>query len=212
MTSKKKEDPEEIEYLEIDPPQDEEKGPEAPPPTEEDKGGEPPEPHPESAKSLRAKLRKKEGELRHLREETGALKDQLLRKLAEMENLRKRVDREKSEYEQFATTEILSELLEVLDNFERAFRSPDEEGNGKTFRDGMELIFRMFQSLLARKGVKPIVIEDAKFDPTLHHAMAMEESPDVQEPEVVEELQKGYTLHGRLLRPTLVKVAVPKKE
>ncbi len=213
MTSKKKaKTEEEIEYLEVPPPPGEEAAPEIPPPPGEAEDGDHPDPHGLSAKGLAAKLRKKEGEVRHLRDEIGELKEQYLRKLAEMENLRKRFDREKSDYLQFATSDILTELLEILDNFERALRSRDGEGNGKTFRDGVELIFRMFQNLLARKGVEPITIDDRAFDPNLHHAMTMEESAEVGEPEVVEELQKGYTLHGRLLRPTLVKVAVPKKE
>ena len=213
MTAKKKaKAEEEIEYIEVGPSEDEERDAKVSPPPGEPEETELHEPHPESDKSVRSKLRKKEGEIKHLREEIGELKDQFLRKLAEIENLRKRFEREKSEYVQFATIEILSELLEVLDNFERAFRSPAEEGNGKTFRDGVELIYRMFQNLLTRRGVEPIKIEDRKFDPNLHHAMAMEESADVEEPEVAEELQKGYTLNGRLIRPALVKVAVPKKE
>jgi molecular chaperone GrpE len=213
MTAKKKEkSEEEIEYLDVPPPPGEEKGPGVPAPAEELNDTDHPDPHSESIKSCKAKLKKKDAEIRHLREEVGELKDQYLRKMADMENLRKRFDREKSEYLQFATSDILTELLEVVDNFERAFRSPDGEGNGKTFRDGVEMIFRMCQNLLARKGVEPITIPDGKFDPNLHHAMAMEESADVEEAEVVEELQKGYTLHGRLLRPTLVRVAVPKKD
>jgi molecular chaperone GrpE len=213
MTAKKKpKTEEEIEYLEVPPAPDEEAGPDAPLPAEETKDKTPPEPHPETIKTLRAKLKKKEGEVRLLHDEIGDLKDQLLRKLAEMENLRKRFEREKSEFQQFAVSDIMTELLEVLDNFERALRSPDGEENGKTFRDGVELIFRMFQNLLARRGVEPIPAEDTTFDPSLHHAMTMEESEDVEEPKVVEELQKGYTLRGRLLRPTLVKVAVPKKQ
>ena len=212
MTSKKKaKTEEEIEYLDVPPQPGEEAEPEAPP-DREPESHDPAEAHATSAKSLAAKLKKREGEIRHLREEIGELKDQYLRKMAEMENLRKRFDREKTEYLQFATSDILTELLEILDNFERALRSSEGEGNGKTFRDGVELIFRMFQNLLARKGVEPIRVEDKTFDPNLHHAMSTEESAEVVEPEVVEELLKGYTLHGRLLRPTLVKVAVPKKE
>jgi molecular chaperone GrpE len=214
MTAKKKpKTEEEIEYLEVPPsPDDEEAGVDVPVPAEEPRDKDHPEPHSETAKSLRAKLKKKEGEVRLLHDEIGDLKDQLLRKLAEMENLRKRFEREKSEFQQFAVSDIMTELLEVQDNFERALRSPDGEENGKTFRDGVELIFRMFQSLLARRGVEPIPVEDKTFDPNLHHAMSMEESEDVEEPKVVEELQRGYTLRGRLLRPTLVKVAVPKKQ
>lgn len=70
----------------------------------------------------------------------------------------------------------------------------------------------MSQNLLFKRGVRPIEIQDGVFDPTLHHAMAMEESEEVKEPRVTEELQKGYMLHNRLLRPALVKVLVPGKK
>ncbi len=92
-----------------------------------------------------------------------------------------------------------------------SLQSAPADADGKTFRDGVELIHRMFQSLLAKNDVRPIVLKDRAFDPNLHHAMTVEESENVEEPEVEEELQKGYVHHSRLLRPTLVKVLVPKK-
>jgi len=128
-----------------------------------------------------------------------------------MENLRKRFERERSEYQQYALSGLLLELLGIADNFERALQSAPAAGDGKTFREGVELILRMFQNLLAKNGVRPIVLEGRAFDPTFHHAMAVEESEEVAEAEIEEELQKGYLHHDRLLRPTLVKVRVPKK-
>ncbi|MCK7484055.1 MAG: nucleotide exchange factor GrpE [Candidatus Moduliflexus flocculans] len=128
-----------------------------------------------------------------------------------MENLRKRFDRERTEFQQYALSGLLLELLDVNDNFERALQSASAGGEGKTFREGVELIFRMFQSLLAKNGVRPIELKDRAFDPNFHHAMTVEESEEVREPEVVEELQKGYMHHDRLLRPALVRVRVPKK-
>jgi molecular chaperone GrpE len=73
------------------------------------------------------------------------------------------------------------------------------------------MIYKQYKDLLMKQGVKPIEIKEKKFDPHLHQAFMTEESEDVEEPEVAEELQKGYTLHNRLLRPALVKVVVPKK-
>jgi molecular chaperone GrpE len=211
MTSKKKKTEEEIEYIQDVHPQGLGEGEEEAPLGETRKKTQKAT-EPEAGKALKDKLKKRDSEVKLLKKEVEDLKDQYLRKLAEIENLRKRFEREKSDYLQFSTTEILSELLEIQDNFERALQSSGQDEEGGTFREGIELIYRMFQSFLTRKGVQPIEIQEKKFDPNLHHAMTMEESEEVEEPEVVEELQKGYTLHNRLLRPTLVKVAVPKKE
>jgi molecular chaperone GrpE len=167
--------------------------------------------HAEEAKSLKSKLRKKEAEVKALKREIEEFKDKYLRALAEMENLRKRAEREKTEFRHYALAELLRELLVILDNFERALQSRDQI-NGKSFHEGVEMIYRMFFDLLMKKGIVPIDIEDKRFDPTLHQAVLTEESEDVEEPEVVEELQRGYRLYGRLLRPSLVKVLVPKKK
>jgi molecular chaperone GrpE len=157
------------------------------------------------------KARKRDAEARQLRKERDELKDQYLRAMAEMDNLKKRVEREKNDYTQFALSDPLLELLGILDNFERALGAADASPEGKSFRDGIELICRMYQSAMFKRGVRPIEIKDKAFDPTVHHAMITEESEGVSEPEVAQELQKGYMLHSRLLRPALVKVVVPKR-
>ncbi|NIO47877.1 MAG: nucleotide exchange factor GrpE [Candidatus Aminicenantes bacterium] len=164
----------------------------------------------DKAKILKDKLNKRESEIKLIKTENKRLKEEYLRKIAEMENLRKRLEREKGEFYQYALSELLKELFDVLDNFERALET-QSKGNGKSFREGIEMIYKQYQDLLMKQGVKPIEIKEKKFDPHLHQAFITEESEDVEEPEVVEELQKGYTLHNRLLRPALVKVAVPKK-
>jgi molecular chaperone GrpE len=165
----------------------------------------------ENSRHLREKLKKKEAELKHLRKELDDLKETHLRRLADMENLRKRFEREKSEFQQYALNSIMLELLAIGDNFERALQAGPSDADGKTFREGIELILRMFQSLLTKQGVRPIVLKDRAFDPNFQHAMTVEESDKVEDPTVDEELQKGYMLHDRLLRPTLVRVLVPKK-
>ena len=164
----------------------------------------------DKAKILKDKLNKLESEIKLLKTENEKLKEEYLRKIAEMENLRKRLEREKSEFYQYALSELLIELFDVLDNLERALET-QSKGNGKSFREGIEMIYKQYQDLLMKQGVKPIEIKEKKFDPHLHQAFMTEESEDVEEPEVSEELQKGYTLHNRLLRPALVKVLVPKK-
>jgi molecular chaperone GrpE len=209
MTDDKDKPADEIEFI-PEPPVPEEAAP-APPAATGKKDSEAKAGGAENSRSLKDKLRKKDAELKTLREELDALKETYLRKLADMENLRKRLEREKGEYQQYALSGLLLELLGVVDNFERALLTATTDADGKTLREGVELILRMFQNLLAKNGVRPIVIDSRAFDPNFHHAMTVEESESVTEPEVEEVLQKGYLHHDRLLRPTLVKVLVPKK-
>ena len=209
MTDEKDKPGDEIEFIPEPPPPGEEAP--AAPPAAEKKGPEPKAAAGEGSKGLKEKLRKKDAEIKRLQKDLDELKETYLRKLADMENLRKRFERERSEYQQYALSGLLLELLGIADNFERALQSAPAAGDGKTFREGVELILRMFQNLLAKNGVRPIVLEGRAFDPAFHHAMAVEESEEVAEPEIEAELQKGYLHHDRLLRPTLVKVRVPKK-
>jgi molecular chaperone GrpE len=167
-------------------------------------------PHGEEDKGLRPKLKKKEAELKTLKKDQDELKDKYLRKLAEMENLRKRFERERADYLQYALSEFLRELLVVLDNFERALNTRDQ-ADGRSFQEGVEMIYRQYQDMLKKKGVRPIELPDKKFDPAIHHAVLTEESDEVTEPEVAEILQRGYWLQDRLLRPSMVKVLVPRK-
>jgi molecular chaperone GrpE len=166
--------------------------------------------HGEGDRRLKSKLKQKEAELKSVRAERDELKDKYLRKLAEMENLRKRFDRDRQDYTQYALGDFLKELLGVLDNFERALLNPCE-ADGKSFREGVEMIHRQYLDLLKRRGVRPVEIAGKTFDPNVQQAVLTEESENVSEPEVAEELQRGYCLNDRLLRPALVKVLIPKK-
>jgi|Deesub1362B_J571_1020462.scaffolds.fasta_scaffold00001_122 molecular chaperone GrpE len=160
---------------------------------------------------LEEKLKDKEEEIEHLKKNVDKLKEEILRQLAEKDNLRKRFEKEKEDFYQFALSDLLRDLLGILDNFERALQVSSDH-NQESFKQGVEMIYRQLQDLLFKKGVEPIEIRDKKFDPYLHQAFMTEESDEVKEMEVGEELQKGYTLKGRLLRPALVKVLVPKKK
>jgi molecular chaperone GrpE len=164
----------------------------------------------EEEKGLRPKLKKKDSEIKALKKEYDELKDKYLRSLAEMQNLRKRFDRERADYIEYALNEFLREVLVVLDNFERALKVSDQAGD-RSFREGVELIYRQYQDMLKKKGVRPIELADKKFDPAIHQAVLTEESDEVEEPEVSEELQRGYWLQDRLLRPAMVKVRVPRR-
>jgi molecular chaperone GrpE len=168
------------------------------------------EPEPEH-KRKKGKDSSAERELLEARRENEALRDRYLRAAAEMDNLRKRMEREKSEFFQFALADLLKELLSVLDNFERALQSaPGSDAAG--FQEGIGLIHKQLTDLLRRRGVTPIEAADAAFDPAIQQAIVTEASNEVEEPKVAEELQRGYRLHDRLLRPALVKVLVPGKD
>jgi molecular chaperone GrpE len=165
----------------------------------------------EQTKELKNRLKKKEAEVKQLKKKFQEIQEEFLRKAAEMENLRKRLEREKSDYYQYALSEHLKELLGVLDNFERAIESQNQ-GEEESLQKGVEMIYKQLYDLLLKQGVKRIEIEENKYDPHLHQAFITEESDQVKELQVAEELQTGYTIHDRLLRPSLVKVYIPKKE
>jgi molecular chaperone GrpE len=144
-------------------------------------------------------------ELENLKKEYDSVYDRLLRKQAEFDNYRKRADREKSEFMQFASADLIKELLNALDSFELALRQTG--GNENTLR-GFELIYKQLQDTLTRFGLKPIEAKGKKFDPNYHQAVSTQTKADLEENTVIEEMRKGYTLNGRLLRPAMVSVSV----
>lgn len=141
-----------------------------------------------------------------LRQERDELLDRLLRKTAEFDNYRKRVERERREQAEWAAADVLGDLLAIGDDFERALAAdaPPEAG---PYKQGVELIHRQLQDLLKKRGVTAIEAVGADFDPHLHQAVAYDETPGAREGEVVAELRRGYRLGDRLLRPSMVKVA-----
>jgi len=145
-----------------------------------------------------------------LKEEMAALYDRLLRKQAELENFRKRAQREKEEFRQFATEGLIRDLLPVLDGFERALRQR-APAVPEPFYQGMELIHRQLTEVLARAGLVALETVGQSFDPHFHQAVETVEEPRRRDQEIVEELQRGYMLNHRLLRPAVVKVAVKSK-
>jgi molecular chaperone GrpE len=141
-------------------------------------------------------------------QEAERLQDRLLRLQAEFDNYKKRMAREKAEFLKFATEGLLLELLPVLDNLERALTSARaESANREAVADGIEMIVRLFRSTLDKAGVKPLEAAGQPFDPGLHQAIAQVETSDRPENIVVEEVQKGYLLEGRVLRAAMVKVS-----
>jgi molecular chaperone GrpE len=142
--------------------------------------------------------------LEDLRRERDSLQDRLLRTAAEFENYRKRMDRERRELADYTAGEVISELLPIIDNLERALQAAAEDD---PLRKGVELTHRQMLDLLRKRGVKPIEALGADFDPNFHQAVIHEESTEHREGEVMAELQRGYVVGDRLLRPAMVKVA-----
>ena len=134
------------------------------------------------------------------------LYDRLLRKTAEFDNYRKRIERERREQADQAVVDLLQELLLVTDDFDLALRVEEGEG-GKNYRKGIELIHAKLRDLLRKQGVREIEALGADFDPNVHQAVAHEVSPEHRDGEVIGELRRGYMLGGRLLRPAMVRVA-----
>jgi molecular chaperone GrpE len=140
-----------------------------------------------------------------LRRENEDLKNRYMRTLADMDNLRKRTEREKSDFARYATSGVLKDLIPALDNFDRALQhsAADDE-----FHKGIELIYKQLYDVLTKHGLRLIEEVGAHFDPNIHEAVVREEDSSVPSHTVTAILQKGYFLHDRLLRPALVKVAV----
>jgi molecular chaperone GrpE len=135
------------------------------------------------------------------------LYDRLLRKQAEMDNFRKRTQKEKEDLRQYAAEDLIRSLLPTLDGFERALQHRDENVPAAYYQ-GLELIYRELREVLGRAGLEPIDTAGEMFDPYLHQAVETVHAPGRREHEIVEELQRGYKLKNKLLRPAIVKVAV----
>ena len=148
-----------------------------------------------------------------LENENSALKDQILRKQAESDNYRKRILREKEDSIKYGNSNLLMDLITIIDDFERAIKASQETSDLESFRSGIELIEKQFVSMLERNwGLKRMVAVGEEFDPQLHEALGMEESSEYDKQTVIEDYQSGYILHDRVLRPVKVKVAMPKAE
>jgi molecular chaperone GrpE len=145
-------------------------------------------------------------EVARLRQEVAELRDRSTRTLADFDNFRKRSERERQEQRKFAVLEPLREMLAVADNLDLALSA---QGSAEDLKRGVEMIHRQMGELLRRFGAVEVPAVGQPFDPTLHEAVSREESREVKTPTVVAELRRGYKLHDRLLRPSMVRVAVP---
>ena len=145
-------------------------------------------------------------EVTKLEREIADLRDRSIRTLADFDNYRKRADREREDIRRYATTELLRDLLGVVDNLNLALGSG---GSAEDLKTGVELTLRQFADLLRRNGVREVAALGERFDPAQHEAVTKHEDPSVTVPTVVDELRRGYFIHDRLLRPAMVRVALP---
>lgn len=143
-------------------------------------------------------------EVEKLRAERDALLDRQARMQAEFDNARKRAAKEQQDFRDYALVDTVKAIIPVLDSFERALRSSPEKSE---FHVGVELIYKQLQDALAKLGVKAISAKGEVFDPRYHEAVEMVETTDAEDHHVLEELQRGYQLKDRLLRPAMVRVA-----
>src|ERR1700676_3280186 len=144
-------------------------------------------------------------ELQRLRAERDTLIDRLARLQAEFENARKRTAREQQEFREYAVADALKALLPTLDSFERALQTGASDKS--EFRGGVELIYKQLQDALVKLGLRPIPARGEPFDPNLHQAIEMVDTNEAEDHHVLDELQRGYKLKDRLLRPSMVRVA-----
>lgn len=148
------------------------------------------------------------GEVEQLTTDLANAKDQVLRTHAEMQNLRRRMERDVENAHKYALEKFVGELLPVVDNLERSIQAmADVDGDFKAVSDGIELTLKSFQDVLARFKVEAVDPGGEAFNPDLHQAMSMLEVPDAKPNTVIDVFQKGYTLNGRLIRPAMVVVA-----
>ncbi len=143
-------------------------------------------------------------EYAQLKAERDQLLDRLARLQAEFENARKRVEREKADYRDFATGNVVEQFLPVLDNFGLALKA---NGSAEQLRSGVELIVKQMEEVLAKLQVTPVPTVGEEFDPRVHEALGAVERDDLPDQHVAEEIRRGYKLRERLLRPAMVRVA-----
>lgn len=137
--------------------------------------------------------------------EKAELEDRLLRRQADFENFRRRTERERSDFIQYAAMDLAGQLLPIVDDLERALKAPSSDPE---YVRGIELIYQRFFNVLRGMGLEPIEAVGKPFDPNLHQAIDKVATEETEDQTVLEEYQRGYNFKGKLLRPSMVKVAV----
>ena len=157
--------------------------------------------------NLEAEVDSLRQELENTRSKSEEYLDGWQRSRAEFANYKKRVEREQATIYQTTSSTIIKRYLDILDDLERALNNRPQDGDGKNWAAGIELIFRKFQSILENEGVVIMKAQGEQFDPNLHEAISSEENEDFQSGQIIEVVKQGYTQGERVLRPALVRVA-----
>jgi molecular chaperone GrpE len=158
-------------------------------------------------KTLESKLNKEKKELVQKEDNEKYYKEQLIRMQADFENFKKREDKKKKEFMEYANKDLICRLLSVVDNLERAASyAKNEESHSESIREGVKGILKEFRKILEQEGVRPIKAVGEKFDPYCHEAIMQVESEKFPEDTITEEITKGYYLKSQVIRPSVVKV------
>ena len=144
--------------------------------------------------------------------EAAEWKDSYIRKVAEFENTKKRMEREKEEFTKYASEKIIVKMLEIVDNLERAIKASEVNKDFDSLVKGVEMSLNNAHNIFKMEGLEPLEAKGKEFNPYEHHAMMQEETEEHADNIVMEEFQKGYKLKDKIIRPTLVKVAKNKKK
>lgn len=164
----------------------------------------------EEEENTKAIVEELKAELNSALEEVKIYKDKYLRALAEMDNQRKRTMKEKEALQQYANEKLILSILPVVDNFERAIDAGNNSNSVKDLLDGVKLIFKQLKDILKKEGVEPFKSVGQKFDPYKHEALLAIESKEHEPSTILEEIEKGYLLGEKVIRPA--KVTVSKQE
>jgi molecular chaperone GrpE len=146
-------------------------------------------------------------EVKAARELADKNQDLYVRSQAEIENIKKRNQKDKAEWVKYSNETLVKELLPVLDNLEKAITHTDNESSADAIRDGVELTLKGLQDTLSKSGLEEVLAKGERFDPCVHHAVSQQEDDTAEPGTVLQELQKGFTLNERLIRPAMVVVS-----
>lgn len=155
-------------------------------------------------KTPEEQLTEAQAEIAQLKETIAQKDDEILRRRAEFENYRRRTSQEKADIGDVVTQEIIKDMLPIVDNFDRAMAA--EKSDGEAFQKGVEMIYTQLAEILKKEGLETIEAAGKKFDPEYHQAVMRVANPDLEDDTIAQELQKGYIVRGKVIRPSMVQV------